>query len=211
MNIAETLNSEYEKDISYCLAGMQNPDPQSRGRILDVLIEDVEADQRFLDNIKALMDDAAPCLLYVRQFTYAEVRWNASLAFANQHFLLKKKEPILISNLVIPIERHELAILAEEAGIKKNKINFEERNIDEMTDLELREYQQKEHEANHSPFLEWFAELNELNLLPVCDLELDQDFPRSTRWMADLARIAYYENHYDPKYPQIKRVQARRN
>jgi hypothetical protein len=121
MNVAEIPSSEYEKDVRYCLAGMQNPDPQARGRILDILIEDVEADQRFLDNTKALMDDTAPCLLYVRQFTYAEVRWNATLAFANQHFLLNEKEPIFISNVVIPIERHELAILAEEFEIKEKK------------------------------------------------------------------------------------------
>jgi hypothetical protein len=210
MNITRVTDIEYEKDFEDCIASLKDPDPQTRGRMLKVLIEDSDGDARFLKYIETLLNDISPCLLYVRQYTYAEVRWNAALALANQSFLLGSKEPIFVSNVVIPIERYELGILAEESGIEKNRIHFEEKNIDGMTDVELREYYQKEHEASHSPFLEWFSKLNELNLLPVCDLELDQDFPRSTRWMADLARIAYYENHYDSKYPQIKRVQARR-
>jgi hypothetical protein len=211
MNTTTITDKEYEEDFNHCVASLKDSDPQSRGGMLKVLAEDSDIDHRFLNYIQPLLKDNKPCLLYVRQYTYAEVRWNAALAFANQHFLLENKKPIIITDVAIPIERHELAILVEEFGIKESRIHFEERNTDGMTDLELQEYHRQEHEANHSPFLEWFTKLNELNLLPVCDLELDQDFPRSTRWMADLARIAYYEDHYDPKYPQIKRVQARRN
>jgi hypothetical protein len=205
------ITKEKDEDIQSCIESLQSEYPHERGGMLKVLTESQNPENRFMPHIKALSNDTEPFLLYVRPYHYAEVRWSASLSLANQSFLLGNEEPIFISNLVIPIEKYELRILAGEAGIEKSRIYFKEKNTDAMTDLELREYHQEEYKANHSPFLEWFSKLNELNLLPVCDLELDQDFPRSTRWMADLARIAYYENQYDPRYPQIKRVQARRN
>jgi hypothetical protein len=203
-----------EKDLIEFIERLSQGEARERSNALAILVEDLDADSRFIPYIEALTEDTSPCLLYVRSYTYAEVRWNAGLALANQHFLSGKKEPILISDMVIPIEKYELKLLAAEAKLGEESfyqpLNRLDLDIDGMSEVELREYYQQEYLAYHGLFLNWFSKLNELNLLPVCDLELDVDFPRSTRWMADLARLTYYENHHSSQYPQVKRVRARR-
>jgi len=148
MTEQQDLHSPTQRDIDLqeTIEALQTDD--RRSVMLRVLMMEPLADERILPSLEELLTDTTPCVIAIPH-RFGEVRWLAAHALAKERQALGISEPVVLHNVVIPLDTNELGRLAEEAQLHSR--------------------------GGLEGILEDFAQLQARDKLPRYDLELNRE------------------------------------
>jgi hypothetical protein len=137
-------STQRDIDFQETVEGLQNDD--MRVVTLQLLGMSPLEDKRILPHLEKILTDTTPCVV-ARPYSFGEVRWLAAYALAKERQASGIKEPVIVRNVVVPLNTDKLEELVKEAHIQSH--------------------------GGVEGVLEEFAQLQALDKLPRYNLELN--------------------------------------
>lgn len=118
------LMSEAVDAYGHLLARLEGSDPRKRVNALNALAVEPVADERLLAACEKLLEDQTVTILSLL-YQFGEVRWAAADAVAAIRQTLGRTDPVLIENVMSPIDTAGIVRLADAVGITRDGTGVE--------------------------------------------------------------------------------------